>query len=119
VKTEPVRTSLTQQFGKAVCGFGAATATAGATSGAPTATLVTTRDSSLVVAVGTDLSGAQVMAPAAGQSIVFQDNPSGGTYWVQQTGSLGVAGSSVTISDTYGPPTPDAWGLTLIEIRRP
>ena len=98
---------------------GAATATAGATSGAPTATLATTRDSSLVVGVGTDLAGVQVMTPGAGQIMVYQANPSGGTYWVQQSGSVGVAGTSVTIGDTYGPPTPDAWGLTLIEIRRP
>jgi len=99
---------------------GAATATAGGTSGAPTASLNTTRDGSLVVAIGTDLSAAQVMAPtAADQAIVFQDTPGGTTYWVQQSGSAGTAGTSVTVGDTYGPPTPDAWGLTLIEIRRP
>ena len=98
---------------------GAATATAGGTSGAPSATLNTTRDGSLVVAVGTDLSAAQVMTPPAAQAVVFQDNPGGTTYWVQQSGSAGVAGTTVTFSDAYGPPTRDAWGLTLIEIRRP
>ena len=99
---------------------GAATAIAGATGGAPTASLVTTRDGSLVVGVGTDLTGAQVMTPAsADQAIVYQANPAGGTYWVQQSGSAGVAGTTITFGDTYGPPTPDAWGLTLIEIRRP
>jgi hypothetical protein len=99
---------------------GAATATAGATAGAPAATLVTTRDSSLVVGFGTDLTGAQVMTPvSADQAIVYQANPGGGTYWVQQSGPAGVAGTTITFSDTYGPPMPDAWGLTLIEIRRP
>ena len=99
---------------------GAATGTSSATSGGPSATLTTTRDGSLVVGVGTDLAGARLMIPtSADQAILYQANPAGGTYWVQQSGSIGTAGTSVTIGDAYGPPTPDAWGLTLIEIRRP
>ena len=98
---------------------GAVSATASATSGPPAATLITSRDNSMVIGVGTDFAGVQTMTPAAGQSIVYQANPSGGTYWVQQVGSAGVAGTSVTISDTYGPTMSDPWNLILFEIRRP
>jgi hypothetical protein len=98
---------------------GAASALAGATAGGPAATLTTTRDNSLVIGVGVDLAAARVMTPGAGQTIVYQANPSGGTYWVQQSATVGAAGTVVTFSDTYGPPTPDAWVVTLIEIRRP
>jgi hypothetical protein len=73
----------------------------------------------MVIGVGTDFAGVQTMTPAAGQSILYQANPSGGTYWVQQVGSAGVAGTSVTISDTYGPLMSDPWNLILFEIRRP
>jgi hypothetical protein len=38
---------------------------------------------------------------------------------VQQSVPVGAAGTTVTIGDTYGPPMPDSWNLTLIEIRRP
>jgi hypothetical protein len=98
---------------------GAASAVASATGGAPAGTLTTTRDSSLVIGVGVDLAAPRVMTAGADQTIVYQANPGGGTYWVQQSGTVGVAGTSVTIGATYGTPAPDPWNLALIEIRRP
>ena len=73
----------------------------------------------LVIGIGTDLAGSRVMTPAADQTIVYQSNPNAGTYWVQRSGTIGLAGTTVTFDDTYGPPTPDSWNLTLIEIRKP
>jgi hypothetical protein len=98
---------------------GAASAVASATGGAPAGTLTTTRDSSLVIGVGVDLAAPRVMTAGADQTIVYQANPGGGTYWVQQSGTVGVAGTSVAIGATYGTPAPDPWNLALIEIRRP
>ena len=98
---------------------GAASAVANVTGGAPSATLITTRDNSLVIGVGVDPSAARVMTPGANQTIVYQANPAGGTYWVQSSGTVGVAGTSVTIGSTYGATMPDPWNLALIEIRRP
>ena len=99
---------------------GAAAVAANAASGAPTATLVTTRANSLVIGVGTDWDAPRVMTPAAGQTIVNQFNPTvGDTYWVQRTGAIPAAGTSVTIRDTYGATMPDRWNLAAIEIRQP
>jgi hypothetical protein len=98
---------------------GAASAFMSASSGAPSATLVTTRNSSLVIGIGTDLAAPRVMTPDADQTVIYQANPIGGTYWVQRSGTIGLAGTTVTVGDTYGLPTPDPWNLTLIEIRKP
>jgi len=99
---------------------GAASVAANAPSGAPTATLVTSRAHSLVIGVGTDWDAPRVMTPAAGQTIVNQFNPTvGDTYWVQRTGDVPAAGTSVTIRDTYGAIMPDRWNLAAIEIRQP
>jgi hypothetical protein len=99
---------------------GAASLAASAASGQPSATLTTTRADSYVFGVGTDWDAPRVMTAPAGQTIVNQFNPiAGDTYWLQRTAStLPLAGSNVTISDTYGSVMPDRWNLALIEIRR-
>jgi len=99
---------------------GAASLAASAASGAPSATLVTTRADSYVIGVGTDWDAPRVMTAPAGQTIVNQFNPLvGDTYWTQRTTTTVAApGTNVTISDTYGPVMPDRWNLALIEIRR-
>ena len=84
-----------------------AIASASATSGAPTATLVTTRNGSLVVGAGNDYDQPVARTPGAGQSLVHQYLPSiGDTYWVQrQNAATPAAGTSVAINDTA--PTAD------------
>jgi hypothetical protein len=100
---------------------GAASRAASAPSGQPSASLVTTRGNSLVIGVGTDWDAPRVMTAPAGQTIVNQFRPPvGDTYWVQRaTNAVPAAGTTVTISDTYGASMPDRWNLALIEIRRP
>ncbi len=87
-----------------------------ARSGAPTASLVTTRNNSWVFGVGNDYDNAIVRTPGASQSLVHQDLTSAGdTYWVQrQTAPTPVAGTSVTINDTA--PTGDRYNLAIVEV---
>ncbi|WP_208711209.1 galactose oxidase-like domain-containing protein [Sinomonas sp. R1AF57] len=94
---------------------GAVKAASGAT-GAPTATVTTTRAGSWVWAVGTDWSNAIARTAGAGQTLVDQFlAPAGDTYWVQrQTATTAGAGTSVTINDTS--PTSDQWDLALVEV---
>lgn len=96
-----------------------ATASASSGSGAPTASLVTTRAGSLVVGVGNDFDNAISRTPGTGQTLVHQDlAPTGDTYWVQQTSALtGAAGSTVRIYDTA--PTGDRYNLAIAEVRGP
>ncbi len=93
-----------------------ATASAGAASGAPTASLTTTRANSWVLAVGNDWDSATARAVGANQTLVDQNLASvGDTYWVQrQNTATPNSGTSVTMSDTA--PTSDQWNLALIEI---
>ena len=92
---------------------------ASGTSGAPTATLVTTRDNSLVLGVGNDWDGAIARTPATGQSLVHQYLATiGDTYWVQKRNtSTAPSGTSVTINDTA--PTTDRYNLSICEILPP
>ena len=93
---------------------------AGARTGAPSATLTTLGSGSLVYAVGNDYDHAIARTPDVGESIVHQwvDNVSGDTFWVQSANSpTGAVGSSVTMNDTA--PTTDRWNFTAVEIRRP
>jgi uncharacterized protein (TIGR03437 family) len=85
-------------------------------SGAPTASLVTTRDHSLVVGVGADPQRALSRVPADTQSLVHQYLAVGyGTYWVQsQMSTATPAGTSVTLSDSS--PTQDPYNFSLCEI---
>ncbi len=90
-----------------------ATQSANASKGAPTATLVTTQNSSWVFGVGNDFDNAIARTPGAGQSLVHQDLTStGDTYWVQmQNSPTPLSGTSVTINDTA--PTGDRYNLSI------
>jgi hypothetical protein len=101
---------------------GADTATSGAVasgsaaSGAPSASLTTTRAGSWVWAVGEDWDKATARTVGPGQTLVDQfPSPSGDTFWTQrQTTATATAGTAVTISDTA--PTADRWDLALVEV---
>jgi len=92
------------------------TGTGNSSSGAPTATLTTTRNGSLVIGVGNDWDNAIARTPGANQGLVHQYlAPVGDTYWVQrQNSATALLGSSVTINDTA--PTTDRYNLTICEI---
>ncbi|WP_024299127.1 hypothetical protein [Methylomicrobium lacus] len=96
-----------------------ATGSANSSSGAPTASLVTTRDSSIVLGVGNDFDNAISRTPGSGQTVVHQYlTPAGDTYWVQQLDApVPIAGSTTTINDTA--PTTDRFNLSLVEVRAP
>jgi hypothetical protein len=96
-----------------------ATATANRAVGAPTATLVTTRNNSWVFGVGNDFDNPIARTVGAGQTLVHQYLPPvGDAYWVQRTvNPTPLSGTSVTINDTA--PTADRSNLTLCEIRPP
>jgi hypothetical protein len=96
-----------------------ATASANAKTGAPTATLVTTRNNSWVFGVGNDFDNAIARTPGTSQSIIHQDLTStGDTYWVQmQNAPTPLSGTSVTINDTA--PTTDRYNLSAVEVRTP
>jgi len=93
-----------------------ATASASAGSGAPTASLVTTRNGSWVFGVGNDFDRATLRTVGAAQTMVHQaTSPTGDTYWVQmQTSQTPSSVTTVTINDTA--PTQDSWNLTICEI---
>jgi hypothetical protein len=90
--------------------------TAGASSGAPTATLVTTRNNSLVFGVGNDWNHAIPRTPGANQALVHQFlAPVDDTYWVQRVvAPIPASGTSVTLNDVA--PTTDRWNLAVVEI---
>ena len=94
-------------------------ATAGNLSGAPSASLVTTRNGSLVIGIGDDFDNAIARTPGSGQTLVHQYlTPTGDTYWVQMNSALTpTAGTSVTINDTA--PTTDRYNLAIAEVRGP
>src|SRR5262245_23224745 len=93
-----------------------ATAKSNGTSGAPSASLVTTRAGSWVFGVGNDWDNPIARTPAAGQSIVHQTMSStGDTYWVQrQSAPTPAAGTTVAIADTA--PTTDRFNLAICEV---
>ncbi len=93
-----------------------ATGTGNARTGAPTASLVTTRNGSWVMGVGNDFDKAVARAPAAGQVLVHQYlAASGDTYWVQmQDNPTPLSGTTVGINDTA--PTADRYNLSICEI---
>jgi hypothetical protein len=96
-----------------------ATATAGAASGAPSASLVTTRNGSLVIGVGCDFDNPINRVLGAGQTLVHQYlSPVGDTFWMQrQSAVTPVSGTTVTINDTS--PTGDQYDLAIVEVRSP
>ena len=93
-----------------------ATASANAKSGAPTASLTTTRAGSWVMGVGNDYDNAISRTPGPNQAVVHQDLTSAGdTYWVQmQSAPTTVSGTTVAINDTA--PTTDRYNLTTCEV---
>jgi hypothetical protein len=93
-----------------------ATVSTNASSGAPTATLVTTRNNSWVFGVGSDYDRAIARTPGSGQKLVHQYlAPINDTYWVQmQNTATSLSGTSVTINDTA--PTTDRYNLAIVEV---
>lgn len=93
-----------------------ATGTGNANPGAPTATLITTRNGSLVVGVGNDFDNAIARTPGPNQTIVHDDlAPVGDTYWVQMLNSpILISGTNVTVNDIA--PTGDRYNLSICEI---
>jgi hypothetical protein len=96
-----------------------ATGTGNSSKGAPTASLVTTRNSSWVLGVGNDYDNAINRTPGTGQTVVHQFlTPTGDTYWVQmQTATTPLSGTTVTINDTA--PSTDRYNLSIFEVRTP
>jgi Glucodextranase, domain B/IPT/TIG domain len=97
-----------------------AVATANAATGAPAATLTTTRANSVVFGVGDDPTAKVARTPGSSQSIVHQllcgPSTQTCTLWVQQVPTLVPAsGTAITINDTA--PTADAYNLSLVEVR--
>jgi Glycosyl hydrolases family 16/Carboxypeptidase regulatory-like domain len=93
-----------------------AVASSNASSGAPSSSIVTTRNNSWVFGVGNDFDKAIARTPASGQSLVSQFlTILGDTYWVQmQNAPTPAAGTTVLINDTA--PTGDRFNLSLVEI---
>ena len=113
-----VVTSFTGADPSGTNGSGAigAVAARSAASGAPTASLVTTRNGSWVFGVGNDYDDAIARTPGASQSIVHQSLTAlGDTYWMQkQNAPTPAAGTTVTINDTA--PAADRYNLSVCEI---
>ena len=93
-----------------------AVGTANAATGAPSASLTTTRAESWVWGVGVDWDKPTARTVGSGQTLVDQYfSPSGDTYWTQRrSATTPAAGTPVTINDTA--PTADRWNLSLVEI---
>jgi hypothetical protein len=116
------RSITVRSFTGTASGVGAigATRSASAATGAPTASLVTTRANSWVFGAGNDWTSAISRTLGPGQTLVHQflSNSTADTYWVQgQTSTTPAAGTTVTINDTA--PTGDMFNLSIIEIRTP
>jgi len=93
-----------------------ATASGNASSGAPTATLTTTRNNSWVFGVGDDWDNSISRTLGTNQTMIHQYLATvGDTYWVQrQTAATPTSGTVVTINDTA--PTGDRYNLTVVEV---
>lgn len=87
-----------------------------ASSGAPSASIVTTRNNSWVFGVGVDFDSATMRTPAAGQSLVGQYlTINGDTFWTQmQQAATPSSGTTVYINDTA--PTGDRFNLSVVEV---
>jgi hypothetical protein len=87
--------------------------------GAPTVQLSTTRNNSLLIAVGNDWDNATARTLSSGQTLVHQSlSPNGDTYWVQRsTSAIPLGGTAVSLGDTA--PTTDRWNLSVVEVRTP
>jgi VCBS repeat-containing protein len=87
-----------------------------AASGSPSATLVTTRNNSLVFGVGNDWNHAIARTTGPNQTLVHQYlAPVDDTYWVQRSNAPApVGGTSVALNDVA--PVTDQWNLAAVEI---
>jgi hypothetical protein len=87
-----------------------------ATSGAPTASLLTTGNNSWVLGVGNDYDNAIARTLGTGQTLIHQYlSPTGDTYWVQMEATpIPASGTRATINDTA--PTTDRYNLSIVEI---
>jgi hypothetical protein len=92
-----------------------AVASANGSSGAPSASLTTTHNNSIVIGVGNDYDNAIPRTLGPNQSLIHQDlAPVNDTYWVQQHAVTPLSGTTVMINDTA--PTGDRFNLTICEI---
>jgi hypothetical protein len=93
-----------------------ATGTGNADPGAPTASLTTTANGSLVVGVGDDFDDAIARTVDPAQTLIHQYlAPVQDTYWVQMlTSPVPLSGTTVTIGDTV--PTTDRFNMSIAEI---
>jgi hypothetical protein len=93
-----------------------ATSTAGAASGAPTIGITTTKNSSVVYAVGEDWDQAIARTVGTGQTMVSQwvDSAAGETFWAQQITYPVASPALVTLNDSA--PAADRWNLAAIEV---
>ena len=93
--------------------------TANAAAGPPSASLITTRNNSVVLGVGNDYDAAVARTLGPGQVKVHETLTSvGDTYWVQRMSApTPLSGTTVTINDTG--PTTDRYNLTIVEVRPP
>lgn len=85
-------------------------------SGAPMASLTTTRANSWVWGVGNDWDNAIGRTVGSNQTLAHQYLAAvGDTYWVQrETATTAVSGTMVTINDTA--PTSDRYNLSIVEV---
>jgi hypothetical protein len=95
-----------------------ASVTGGGANGAPSLTLTTSEEGSVVYAVGNDWDAAMGRTLGSNQVMLHQylDTKTGDTYWSQYTGQvIGPAGSAVTLNDVA--PTNDQWNMAAVELR--
>jgi hypothetical protein len=92
-----------------------AVASGNGSSGAPSASLTTTHNNSVVIGAGNDYDNAILRKPGANQWLLHQDlAPVGDTYWVQRHALTPLSGTAVAINDTA--PTGDRFNLTICEV---
>lgn len=93
-----------------------AVATANAASGAPSASLVTTRNNSLVWGVGDDPSGTTAPVALSGEGVVHEySSMSKGTFWVQRvTNPVAQSGTAIAFGDSS--PSNEPYNLSVVEI---
>jgi hypothetical protein len=120
VTSTPARTGYSEDLTviamQGTDGVGASVTASGA-SGAPSASLTTTKANSLVFAVGNDWDRAVARTLPVGWTMLDQwvATGNGDTYWSQYTSqTTGPAGTVVNAADTA--PTNDQWNLVAIEL---
>lgn len=108
--------SLTVIAYRGSAGIGASAA-AHAPSGAPTISLTTTKDASIVVGSGNDWDSSTARTIGAGQTLIheYRDTVLGDDFWVQRrTDPVAQAGTSATLNATA--PTTNQWNMVAVEI---